>query len=92
MGASLWARNLPRIRERTVLRNHLERLLSNFWALPASEALRALDSSVLGDWPRAWRDVGVKFARSGLAVRNALRRRSEHGVVLSAEATSGPSR
>jgi Uncharacterised nucleotidyltransferase len=79
----LWARNLLKARERTVLENHLERVLSNFWILPPSDALGEL-FSILAQEVRpapgeAWAD---KRSRSGRALRNALRRRSEHEAAL----------
>jgi Uncharacterised nucleotidyltransferase len=79
----LWARNLLKARERTVLENHLERVLSNFWILPPSDALGEL-LSILAQEVRpapgeAWAD---KRSRSGRALRNALRRRSEHEAAL----------
>jgi Uncharacterised nucleotidyltransferase len=79
----LWARNLLKTRERTVLENHLERILSNFWILPAPTALGEL-VSILAHEVRpapgeAWAD---KWSRSGQALRNALRRRSEHEAAL----------
>ena len=37
----LWARNLAHVRERTVLENHLQRLMSDFWELPVPGRLRA---------------------------------------------------
>jgi Uncharacterised nucleotidyltransferase len=79
----LWARNLLKARERTVLENHLERILSNFWVLSPPEALAEL-CSILAHEVRpapgeAWAE---KLARSGQALRNALRRRSEHEEAL----------
>jgi Uncharacterised nucleotidyltransferase len=79
----LWARNLLKARERTVLENHLERILSNFWILPAPDALGELVSILAQEVRPApgegWAD---KRSRSGRALRNALRRRSEHEAAL----------
>jgi hypothetical protein len=87
----LWAQNLPRVRERTVLDNHLERVLSNFWILSAWEAVRALDAIVLDELrPNPGETWGAKLSRSGRAVRNALRRRSEHNAVLERRASRRP--
>ncbi|MGH3112039.1 MAG: nucleotidyltransferase family protein [Gaiellaceae bacterium] len=79
----VWARNLEKARERTVLENHLTRWLSNFWALPASDAVRSL-ASTFGHEIRPGPDEswGVKLSRSALAVRNAALRRSEHDASL----------
>lgn len=75
----VWAQNLERVRERTVLEHHLQRWLSDLWALPIGLALRRLPTTLaseLGpDRGEPWRR---KLSRSTLAVRNAARRRSEH--------------
>lgn len=75
----LWAQNLERARERTVLENHLQRWLSDFWILPADRAVRRLPATLrseLGpEGDEGWRS---KVARSIRALRNASRRRSEH--------------
>ena len=78
-----WARNLLKVRERTVLENHLERVLSNFWILPGPDALAELLSILAGE-VRPGRDETwpAKLSRSGRAARNALRRRSEHEATL----------
>jgi hypothetical protein len=75
----LWARNLEKVRERTVLENHVARWLSNFWALPARDAARALGSIFASEIrPASGESWGAKLSRSARAVRNALVRRSEH--------------
>ena len=75
----LWAQNLGLARERTVLENHLQRWLSDFWVLSAPAALKRwpaiLKNEVLPDRGEPWRR---KLARTALAIRNARRRRSEH--------------
>jgi Uncharacterised nucleotidyltransferase len=75
----LWAQNLGHARERTVLENHLQRWLSDFWVLSPTRALRRwpaiLKNEVLPDRGEPWRR---KLARTALALRNAHRRRSEH--------------
>jgi hypothetical protein len=79
----VWARNLPRARERTVLESHLERWLSNFAVLPPRRALVEL-SLVVGDEirPEAGETWAQKLARTRTAVRNAYVRRSEHDEEL----------
>lgn len=79
----VWARNLPRARERTVLESHLERWLSNFAVLPTGRALREL-SSVIRDEirPEAGETWAQKLARTRTAFRNAYVRRSEHDEEL----------
>ena len=75
----LWAQNLERARERTVLENHLERWLSDFSALPAPLALRRMPRTLVSEiTPNRGEGWRRKFSRSALAVRNAARRRSEH--------------
>jgi putative nucleotidyltransferase-like protein len=75
----LWAQNLARVRERTVLENHLQRWLSDFWALPPRDAVRGLPQTFVDEvgpgGDEGWRE---KVSRTALAVRNASRRRSQH--------------
>jgi hypothetical protein len=75
----LWAQNLARVRERTVLENHLQRWLSDFWALPPLIAARGVPQTLVDELgpggDERWRE---KAARTALAVRNASRRRSQH--------------
>jgi hypothetical protein len=75
----LWAQNLDRARERTVFENHLQRWLSDFWALPAGLALGRLPQTFL-DEIRPEREEGwrAKLSRTALAVRNAARPRAAH--------------
>jgi len=75
----VWAQNLERVRERTVLENHLQRCLSDLWAVPAPLALRRMPSTFVRELtPGAKEGWRRKLARSTLAVRHAARRRSEH--------------
>lgn len=75
----IWARNLPEARERTVLENHLVRLLGGFWALPPSQAAGLLRASLGREIrPRPDESWNAKLSRTARAVRNALRRRSDH--------------
>jgi Uncharacterised nucleotidyltransferase len=87
----LWARNLPRARERTVLENHLQRWLSAFWAMSPPAAARGLPRTFLDEIRRGpgegWPD---KFRRTWLAFGNATRRRSFHDRALD-ERTRRPS-
>jgi hypothetical protein len=79
----LWAQNLRRVRERTVLEQHLQRWLSDFAALPFGAAARRLPRSLLAELApegdEGWR---AKAARTGLALRHARRPRSYHDSVL----------
>jgi hypothetical protein len=81
----LWAQNLAGMRERTVLENHLARLLSDFWALPTGAALARVPATIASEVrpgeDETWR---AKLGRSALAVRNAPRRRSQHEAQVEA--------
>jgi hypothetical protein len=75
----VWARNLARVRERTVLESHLQRCLSDFWLVSPLEAAARLPRTFLdeirpGDH-EGWRQ---KLTRTTLAFGNATRRRSHH--------------
>jgi hypothetical protein len=78
-GLRLWARNLERVRERTVFENHVTRWLSDFWIMTPGAALARLpetlaqELSPMKDEP--WR---AKLARTARALRNASVRRSIH--------------
>jgi hypothetical protein len=75
----LWARNLAKVRERTVLELHAEHAVSNFWALPPRRALALLPGAVGAELtPRQDESWRSKLARTTLAVRNAFRRHSSH--------------
>ncbi len=75
----LWAQNLARVRERTVLENHLQRLMSDFWAFPLHQAVGRAPQRVAQDIrPEPGESWGSKLSRSSLALRNAFRPRSRH--------------
>jgi hypothetical protein len=75
----LWAQNLRSARERTVLENHLERWLSDFWAMPTGAALARLPRTLLDEIrPSAEETWRTKAARARIALMNAPRRRSDH--------------
>jgi hypothetical protein len=79
----IWARNLVKVRERTVLENHLERWLSNSWALSGGESARLLARTVAREVkPEAGETWHEKLMRTGRALGNASRRRSEHEATL----------
>lgn len=79
----VWARNLPGVRERTVLESHLEHWLSPFAVLPTRRAFatsaRALVTDFRPESDETWRS---KLARSARAIRNAFTRRSDHDQEL----------
>lgn len=75
----LWAQNIETARERTVLEHHVQRWLSDFWIVSPQAAVARIPSTfareLLPERNEGWRK---KLARSGRALRNAFRRRSEH--------------
>jgi hypothetical protein len=75
----IWAQNLRATRERTVLEHHLERWLSNFWAMPSSAAFGRMPRRLLDEIrpspDETWR---AKATRTRTALRNAPRPRSDH--------------
>ena len=79
----IWARHLPRTRDRTVAESHLERLLSPFWAHPLPRALGAFLPRLLNEVQPAldesWRE---KASRASRAARNAFVRRTQHDSQL----------
>jgi hypothetical protein len=75
----IWGRNLSAVRERTVLENHLQRLLSDFWAMPTGSALARVPSTIADEvrpgGEEGWR---AKLSRTSLAFQHAAHRRSAH--------------
>jgi hypothetical protein len=75
----LWARHLAAGRERTVLENHLERLLSPFWGLPPRRAISKSFGNVAAEIrpldEETWRR---KLTRTLQALKRAFVPRSEH--------------
>jgi hypothetical protein len=79
----LWAQNLRRVRERTVLKHHLQRWLRDFWAMPPAAAATGLPRTLLDEIrPEGQEGWNQKLARAALAVRNAPRRRTPHHRAL----------
>jgi hypothetical protein len=75
----IWAQNLARVRERTVLENHAQAWLSGFWALPPGRALGALARAVAGEVrPMPGEGWRAKGRRVRIATTHAFARRSEH--------------
>jgi hypothetical protein len=82
-----WARNVPAVRERTVLESHLETWISSYWTSAPLEATRLAISNAAWDlrpsagepWPR-------KLRRSGRAFRKALSPKSAHDEELGTDA------
>jgi hypothetical protein len=83
----VWARNLSRVRERTVLENHLAGWLNGFSALQPGPAVAAMARQILDDLRPAasetWRSKGRRTLR---AVGRSSVRLSEHHDELGEEA------
>jgi Uncharacterised nucleotidyltransferase len=75
----LWAQNLFHVRERTVLENHLERWLSDFWVMSPGAAITRMPATFMDEVrPSTEESWYRKFVRGVMAIRNAARRRSDH--------------
>jgi putative nucleotidyltransferase-like protein len=75
----VWARNLPRARERTMLELHLQRWLSALSTSSPRAAAAAAFAAVADDLrPEPGERWGRKARRSALSVRHAFRRQSLH--------------
>lgn len=80
----LWAQNVRRARERTVLESHLSKWLSSWWALPPPRAARATGAALLADLrPESGEEWPAKLRRTQRALRDAFTRRSEHDRAVS---------
>ena len=88
-GLRLWARNLERVRERTVFENHATRWLSDFWIMPPRAARSPARDARAGAQPREREPWRAKLTRTG-AVRNASVRRSS--TTIRCDATSEDAR
>jgi Uncharacterised nucleotidyltransferase len=66
----LWAGHVAQVREQTVLEQHLERLLSPFWGLPAHKAVRQATRALADEFrPASGERWPEKLRRSGHALR-----------------------
>jgi hypothetical protein len=75
----LWAGDLGAMRDRTVLRDHVVRLLSPFSVLPPHRAFGVAGQAVArGLRPAPGETWGIKAGRVGRALRNAFDRVSAH--------------
>jgi hypothetical protein len=82
-----WARNLPAVRERTVLESHLENWISCYWTSSAFAATRLAVSNVVWDLrPSAGEGWATKIRRAARALRNAPSPKSAHDEQLGADA------
>lgn len=79
----VWARNLSRVDERTVLESHLQRWLSPFGALPPRAALSAALRRLAHDLrPRRGETWRTKAARTARALVSPFTRLSDHSRAL----------
>jgi hypothetical protein len=79
----LWARDLLYVRDRTVLENHVTRLVSSFWALPPRRALRASAQALVREVrPAPGESRRAKLTRAIRAIGNPLTALAEHNRVL----------
>lgn len=79
----VWARGLVELRERTVLESHLERWVGGFSERSFPRALSGVPGALLADVRRhAGDDWSKKARRSGVAIRHAMRPRSDHDRIV----------
>jgi putative nucleotidyltransferase-like protein len=82
-----WARNVPAVRERTVLESHVEGWISCYWTLGPLQATGLAVSNIAWDLrPAAGESWTRKLRRAGRAVRNALSTKSAHDSELGTDA------
>jgi hypothetical protein len=82
-----FARNVPAVRERTVVESHLEDWLSPFWTLPPRPAARRALSNLAWTFrPAAEESARAKLARALRALANARRPKSAHDAALGDDA------
>ena len=82
-----WARNVPAMRERTVLESHLEGWISCYWTSAPLAATRLAASNVAWDLrPTGGETWSRKLRRMARALRNALSPLSAHDEELGTEA------
>jgi len=81
-----WARNVPAMRERTVLEAHLENWISCYWTSPPLGATRLALSNLAWDLLPAEESWRSKIGRAAGALRNARSPKSAHDEALGADA------
>jgi len=74
-----WARDIRDVRDRSVLENHVRRVVSTFWALPPHRAVGAAGRALVSEVSPAPGDSwGTKLRRTRRALRNALSPLTHH--------------
>jgi len=82
----LWARNMPAVRERTVLEYDLARLLAPFWALPQRRAVGAVGSLLAAELrPHRYETWRTKIWRTRRALGRLGVPKHEHDLALQDE-------
>jgi hypothetical protein len=88
-----WAGHVAELRVQSVLEQHLERILSPFWALPPQLAMRRSGSAFAAEFRPAfdetWRE---KMARTWKALRRSSVPVTTHDRLLGESATRGRKR
>ena len=80
----IWARDLPEVRDRSVLGNHLRPLTGAFWGLSFHRALRVAGGELFShSRPEPGEEWSAKLARTKGAFRHAFDNLSEHQLSLS---------
>jgi putative nucleotidyltransferase-like protein len=75
----IWARDLLQVRDRTVLENHVRRIISPFWVLPFHRALAVAGGAAVAEVrPSGDEPWTAKLDRARRALRNPLRQLSDH--------------
>ena len=88
-----WARNLPLVRERSVLESHLERVFASFWALGVGGAIKQM-AHALGQHfrPEPGESRRVKLGRTIRALRSPLSSVTAHDRAMEAHGLQAPSK
>jgi hypothetical protein len=88
-----WARNLPLVRERSVLESHLERVFASFWALGVRGAVRQMAHATAQHFrPEPGESWRVKLGRSIRALRSPLSSVAAHDRAMEAHGLQAPSK
>ena len=79
----VWARNLPAVRERTVLESHLERWLGPFWGMPRARAVRTALANVGQSLrPARGETRRRKLRRTAITIRYSFAPKSAHDAAI----------
>jgi hypothetical protein len=88
-----WARNLPLVRERSVLESHLERVFASFWALGVRGAAGQMAHATAQHFrPEPGESRRVKLRRSIRALRSPLSSVAAHDRAMESRGLHAPSK